>query len=209
MVQELKYYHGESSNPYEEVTETQGLHCQRYNVVASMLWCFEYHWANGWSKYKQLQCRNRNIYFEVHPQPQKDFANIQEALRAFSIGSHAGLLRNGSPRWLQYVYDNAMRERFYKPTYNIVPADEVPAYLHWYKGEADSPYQHEPANSTKGFWWNFEMNWYRCADTISETAWNEYLHGWLVRCFDTPWHAIPKTEQEKLITAYKAGKQVI
>ena len=205
MAHELKYYHGEASNPYREINDQQGLWCQRYNETAAMLWDFEYHWANGWAKYSKLEERTPAYYFEQHQQPQKDFATIQEALQAFSFGAYSGLLNGGSARWVQYVYDHAMLERFYKPIFNVVPAAEIPSYLHWYKGEASNPYQHEPATSTKGFWWDFERNWYVRAEQNSQQAFAEHLHGWFVRCIDTPWHAIPKAEQNKLLAAYKAG----
>lgn len=209
MAQELKYYKGEASNPYTEINDQQGLWCERYNLVAAMLWDFEYHWANGWDKYSKLEApKNIALYFEQHKQPQKDFANIQEALMAFAMDIYSKPLYLGSERWVKYVYDHAMQERFYKPTYNIVPAADIPSYLHWYKGEADNPYRHEPATSTKGFWWDFEANWYKTTDQLDKQAFEEYLHGWFVRCIDTPWHAIPKAEQDKLLAAYKAGAQV-
>lgn len=209
MAQELKYYHGEASNPYEEINEQQGAHCMRYNTVASMLWDFEYHWANGWAKYSKLPApRNISLYFEQHKQPQKDFPNIQEALQAFAFANpYSGILQYGSPRWLQYVYDNAMLERFYKPLFNVVPADEAPSYLHWYKGESENPYTHQPSTSTKAFWWNFEYNWYKQAEKLGEKEWQDYLHSWFVRSYDTPWNNIPKEAQNKLLAAYRAGKQ--
>lgn len=208
MAQELKYYHGEKENPYNEVNDQQGLWCMRYNETAAMLWDFEFHWVNGWAKYSKLAERNPSYYFEQHQQPQKDFASIQEALQAFAMHSYSGILNNGSPRWLQYVYDHAMQERFYKPTCNVVPAADIPSYLHWYKGEKDNPYQHEPQTSTKGFWWNFEYNWYKTAETLSKEAFEQYLRNYIasrITGTDTSWERIPKAEQDKLIEAYKKG----
>lgn len=210
MAQELKYYHGETSNPYEEINEQQGAHCMRYNTVASMLWDFEYHWANGWEKYSKLPApRNISLYFEQHKQPQKDFANIQEALQAFAYTNpYSGILQNGSPRWLQYVYDNAMQERFYKPIYNVVPAADVPSYLHWYKGEEQNPYQHEPATSIKGFWWDFEYYWYKSTDRLGSQEWEKYLHEYIasrIHDIDTSWERLPEREQQAQIKAYEKG----
>lgn len=210
MAQELKYYHGEASNPYEEINEQQGAHCMRYNTVASMLWDFEYHWANGWAKYSKLPApRNISLYFEQHKQPQKDFANIQEALQAFAFANpYSGILQYGSPRWLQYVYDNAMLERFYKPLFNVVPADEVPSYLHWYKGEEQNPYTHEPSTSTKAFWWGFEYNWYKTADQLNEQAFTKHLHDYIASRMhetDTSWEFLSQQEQQAQIKAYKKG----
>ncbi len=205
MAQALKYYKGEASNPYEETNEKQGLWCQRYNAVASMLWDFEYHWANGWDKYSKLVGRNPSYYFELHKQPQKEFSNIQQALQAFSMQAYSGLLANGSARWLQYVYDHAMQERFYKPVYNVVPADEVPAYLHWYKGEAQNPFQHEPASSTKGFWWDFEANWYKRADKLGKQEWEQYLHDWFVNRVWGKSQPLTKQQLQEFEKAYKAG----
>ena len=65
MAEELKYYHGEASNPYEEINEQQGAWCMRYSAVASMLWDFEYHWANGWEKYSKLSPQNKSYYFRM------------------------------------------------------------------------------------------------------------------------------------------------
>lgn len=209
MAQELKYYKGEASNPYEEINDKQGLWCERYNEVASMLWDFEYHWANGWAKYSKLPApRNQSYYFELYPQPQKQFATIQDALQAFSQHSYTGILANGSARWLQYVYDHAMQERFYKPLYNVVPADEIPSYLRLYKGEVRNPYQHEPAKSTKSFWWNFEQGWYKTAEKLGKQEWEQYLHDYIASRIpesDTSWERLPKQEQEMLIAAYEKG----
>lgn len=209
MAQELKYYKGEASNPYEEINDQQGLWCERYNEVASMLWDFEYHWANGWAKYSKLPApRNQSYYFELYPQPQKQFTTIQDALQAFSQHSYTGILANGSARWLQYVYDHAMQERFYKPLYNVVPADEIPSYLRWYKGEVRNPYQHEPAKSTKAFWWNFEQGWYKTAERLGKQKWEQYLHDYIASRIpesDTSWERLPKQEQEMLIAAYEKG----
>ena len=209
MAQELKYYHGEASNPYEEINDQQGAWCMRYNTVASMLWDFEYHWANGWAKYSKLPApRNQSNYFEQHKQPQKDFANILEALQSFAQSAYSGILRNGSARWLQYLYDNAMQERFYKPVFNVVPADNIPSYLHWYKGEAHNPYTHEPSNSTKGFWWDFEYNWYKSADKLGKQLWEQYLHDYMASRMpdnDTSWERLPKQEQDAQIKTYTKG----
>lgn len=208
MAQELKYYHGEASNPYEETTDKQGLWCMRYNQVASMLWDFEYHWANGWAKYSKLEQRNQSWYFEQHKQPQKDFASIQQALQAFAQQPTSGLLYNGSPRWLQYVYDNAMLERFYKPTFHVVPADEVPSYLNWYKGESENPYRHEPQNSTKAFWWGFEYDWYKTAGQLNQQAFTQHLHDYIASRMhdtDTSWERMPEQEQQAQMKAYKKG----
>lgn len=208
MAQKLKYYHGEASNPYEEINEQQGAHCMRYNTVASMLWDFEYHWANGWDKYSKLKQRNRSYYFELYKQPQKQFANIQEAIHAFSQHAYSGILEYGSPRWLQYVYDNAMRERFYKPIYNVVPADEIPSYLHWYKGEEQNPYTHEPSTSTKAFWWSFEYNWFKKAEQLGKQAFTQHLHDYIASRMpdtDTSWERIPEQEQQAQMKAYKKG----
>lgn len=204
MAQELKYYKGEASNPYEETNDKQGLWCQRYNDTASMLWCFEYHWANGWGKYSQLEERNPSYYFELHKEPQKEFGSILEALQAFALHSYSGALRNGSKRWVQYVYEHGMAERFYKPLHNIVPAKEVPSYLHWYHGEAQNPYNLDP-QGTRSFWWDFERGWYTSAEELSQKAWEEYLQSWFVRNMNKPWPAITKQEQEELMAAYKAG----
>lgn len=210
MAQELKYYHGEASNPYEEINEQQGAHCMRYNAVASMLWDFEYHWANGWAKYSKLPApRNQSYYFEMYKQPQKQFATIFEALHAFAQHSYTGILSNGCKRWLQYVYDHAMQERFYKPIFNVVPADEIPTYLHWYRGEEHNPYNHEPNTSTKYFWWDFEYNWYKCTEKLGEQVWEEYLHNWFV---NRVWARSKPLTQKQLIefeNAYKTGKKPV
>lgn len=209
MAQELKYYHGEASNPYEEINEQQGLHCMRYNAVASMLWDFEYHWANGWDKYKKLAApKNQAYYFEQHKQPQKDFASLQEALMAFAWDIYSKPLYLGCERWVIYIYDHAMRERFYKPVVQIIPRADIPSYLHWYTGEQNNPYWHEPPSSTKAFWWDFEADWYKRTEQLSEQAFAEHLHGWFVRGADVPWHAIPVAERNKLLAAYKAGTVV-
>lgn len=199
------YYKGEACNPYTEINDQQGLWCERYNLVAAMLWDFEYHWANGWAKYSQLEGRNPSYYFELHKEPQKDFANIQEALMAFAMSTYSRPLYLGSERWVKYVYDHAMLERFYKPVVQIVPANEIPSYLHWYHGEARNPYRHEPATSTKDFWWNFERGWYTTAEELSQKTWEEYLQSWFVRCMNKPWLAMTKEEQEEVLAAYKTG----
>lgn len=210
MAQELKYYHGEASNPYEEINEQQGAHCMRYNAVASMLWDFEYHWANGWDKYSKLPApRNQSYYFELHKQPQKDFATIQDALQSFAFEPYSGILRNGSLRWLQYVYDHAMLERFYKPIYNVVPADEIPSYLHWYRGEEQNPYRHEPNNSTKGFWWGFEQGWYKTAEKLGKQEWEQYLHDWFINRVWGKSQPLPKQQLAEFEKAYTTGKQPV
>lgn len=205
MAQELKYYKGEASNPYTEINDQQGLWCERYNLVAAMLWCFEYHWANGWAKYSQLEERNPSYYFELHKEPQKEFGSIQEALMAFAMDIYSKPLYLGSEHWVKYVYDHAMQERFYKPTYNIVPAADIPSYLHWYKGEADNPYRHEPATSTKGFWWDFEANWYKRADKLGKQEWEQYLHDWFVNRVWGKSQPLTKQQLQEFEKAYKAG----
>lgn len=207
MAQELKYYHGEKENPYNEVNDQQGLWCERYNEVAAMLWDFEYHWANGWDKYSKLVGHNAALYFEKHKQPQKDFKTIQEALQAFAMYIYSQPLYLGSPRWVKHIYDNAMQERFYKPQYNIVPAADIPGYLHWYKGESANPYTHEPATSTKRFWWEFEQGWYKTADTLSEQAFKQHLRNWFVnRCWGKS-SPISEAQQQEYMAAYKAGRE--
>lgn len=205
MAQELKYYHGEAENPYMEVNETQGAWCMRYNDTAAMLWDFEYWWANGWDKYSKLVGKNRAYFFELHKQPQKEYANMQEALYDFAGDNYSGILYRGCPRWVQYVYDNAHKERFYKPVHNVVPADEIPSYLHWYRGEEKCPYNNEPSGSTKGFWWDFEYWWYKTTEHQSKEAWLAYLHSWFVRCCDTNWDSIPPMEQERMYNTYIKG----
>lgn len=207
MAQEYKYYHGETANPFNEVNDQQGLWCMRYNEVAAMLWDFEYHWANGWDKYSKLKGRNPAYYFELYKQPQQSFKNMQEALQRFAQDNYSHLLYLGSPRWVQYVYDNAMDERFYQPTFNVVPADEIPSYLHWYKGEANNPYTHERPDSTKGFWWNFEFNWYKCAKKLGRQEWKDYLHSWFVNRVWERSCPMPTQQMQEFIRAYEAGVQ--
>lgn len=200
------YYNGESTNPFEEVNDQQGTWCERYNDTASMLWCFEYHWANGWAKYSQLEERNPSYYFELHKEPQKEFGNILEALLAFSLHSYSGVLRNGCKRWVQYVYEHGVAERFYKPLHNIVPAKDMPSYLHWFHGEAQDPYTLD-TRGTRSFWWGFEKDWYTSTEEPTQKAWEEHLQSWFVRCLDKPWAAISTQEQERLLAAYKAGER--
>ena len=209
MAQELKYYKGEAENPFEEVNEQQGAWCMRYNQVASMLWFFEYHWANGWEKYSKLSPQNKSYYFELYKQPQKQFATIFEALHAFAQHSYTGILRNGSMRWVKYVYEHATLERFYKPTYNVVPADEVPSYLHWYRGEEHNPYTHEPNTSTKGFWWDFEFNWYKSAEKLGEQQWKQYLHNWFVNRVWARSKPLSNEQLSEFENAYNAGKKPV
>lgn len=208
MEDSLKYYHGEIENPYNEINENQGLWCMRYNEVAAMLWDFEYHWVNGWEKYRQLKGRNIASYFETYKFPKESFVSIDDALKSFSWNIYSKPLYLGSERWVHYVYNNAMDERFYQPIFNIVPEEEVPQYLHWYKGEANNPFTHERSDSTKGFWWNFEYNWYKTTQILSEEGFYSYLHDYIANRLlheEYGWERIPKEEQEMLMLAYRKG----
>ncbi|MCM1439496.1 MAG: hypothetical protein NC131_09910 [Roseburia sp.] len=198
------YYKGERTNPFEEVNDQQGAWCERYNDTASMLWCFEYHWANGWAKYSQLEERNPSYYFELHKEPQKEFGNILEALQAFALHSYSGILHNGCLRWVQYVYEHGMAERFYKPLYNVVPAKEVPSYLRWYHGEAQNPYDLDQ-RGTRSFWWNFERGWYTTAEDLSQKAWEEYLRSWFINRVWNSSRPLPKEQLQEYLRAYEAG----
>ena len=198
------YYKGELTNPFEEINDKQGAWCERYNDTASMLWCFEYHWANGWAKYSQLEERNTSYYFELHKEPQKEFGSILEALQAFALHSYSGALKNGSKRWVQYVYENGMAERFYKPLHNIVPATEVPSYLRWYHGEAQDPYTLD-TRGTRSFWWDFERNWYTTTEEPTQKAWEVYLRNWFVNRVWNSSRPLPKEQLQEYMRAYEAG----
>jgi hypothetical protein len=200
------YYKGEKSNPFEEVNASQGAWCERYNGIASLLWYFEYHWANGWGKYKQLIPQNNCYYFELYKEPQKAFSNIHEALLTFAMHTYSDLLHNGSERWITYIYEHAMEERFYKPLYYVVPASEIPQYLHWYKGENTDPYLHtQQANAECSFWWGFEMHWYASTEKPTKEGWENYLKSYLMRnsANTNPESDAYKQELEELIKRYK------
>lgn len=206
---EYKYYkQGQESNPYLEITETQGAHAMRFNIVAVEFWFFEFHWANGWSKFCKLEEKAPDLYFEQFKEPQKEFANIDDALEAFfnyKHGSNYPFLNNSCKRWRSYLYEHGMEERFYTPLHTIIPTESLPAYLHWYKGESQNP--HIYTNSPKRFWWDFESVWFAETEQPTQEAFEEHLHSWFSRCNDTPWDAIPKKEQQKHIAAYKAGRR--
>lgn len=182
---ELKYYKGEKSNPFEEVNEKQGAWCQRYNAVASILWWFEYHWTNGWEAYRKLEEQHPSYYFELHKEPQKEFESLEDALAVFVFESHLHYpLHNVSSRaWQQYIYQNAWHERFYKGVYNVLPKEDVPAYLLYYHGEGADPYQYrsDTRGAAKSFWWGFEMAWYTSNNKHSKERFEEHLHGYLMR----------------------------
>lgn len=202
------YYKGEKSNPFEETTATQGAHVMRYNNVAVEFWFFEYHWANGWDKYSKLEVKAPDAYYEQYKEPQKEFGNIAAALAQFfryKYGNNYPFLHTSSQRWQMYLYEHGMEERFYKPLHNIVPTDSVPAYLHWYKGENINPYTSYPQENSKRLWWDFESTWFAETEQPTQQAFEAHLHGLFVRHADTPWEALPKSEQERLIALYKAG----
>ena len=124
----------------------------------------------------------------------------------FAMHRYSGALRNGCKRWVQYVYEHGMAERFYKPLHNVVPAKDMPDYLHWYHGEAQDPYTLD-THGTRSFNWGFEKDWYTSTEEPTQKAWEEHLQSWFVRCVDKPWEAIPEKEQERMLAAYKAGER--
>ncbi|MDO4930090.1 MAG: hypothetical protein Q4E59_03040 [Bacteroidales bacterium] len=201
---DLRYYKGEKSNPFEEVNEKQGAWCNRYNPIASAFWFFEYHWANGWSKYSKLEVRRSDLYFEAHKEPQKDFSSLEDALCAFVYSINDSWAQTSCSRWCTYLHENGTKERFYKPAGSYVPADEVPSYLHWYRGEGANPF--EFTNSTKSFWWGFEYAWYKSSEKPTKNGFESYLEEFFAR----RWHSSTKADGytefiEKAFEAYRSG----
>lgn len=179
---EYKYYkHGQESNLYEEVTEEQGAHCQRYNEVASAFWQFEYHWANGWSKYKKQEVQLPCYYFELYPHPQEQFASMEAAFAEFMNMLHKPWAQSTSSEWRQYLYEHAHLERFYKP-HVLAVTEQLPAYLLYYHGELYNPYTAPTQRvQAKALWWNVEADWYMRQEEHSKEAWDKYLQEYLMR----------------------------
>lgn len=179
---EYKYYkQGQEVNPYEEVTEEQGAHCQRYNEVASAFWQFEYHWANGWSKYKKQEVKLPCYYFELYAHPQEQFDNMEAAFAEFMSLLHKPWAQNTSKQWQQYLHEHAYLERFYKPAVLAV-TEQLPAYLLYYHGELYNPYTAPTKKvQAKAHWWNVEAGWYMWQDEHSKEAWQHYLQEYLMR----------------------------
>lgn len=185
---EYKYYkQGQESNPYEEITETQGAHCLRYNEVASAFWQFEYHWANGWSKYKKQEVQLPCYYFELYAHPQEQFASMEAAFAEFMNMLHKPWAQSTSSEWRQYLYEHAHLERFYKP-HVLAVTEQLPAYLLYYHGELYNPYiapiEKEQA---KHFWWSFESAWYMQTEAAMRTEenWQKHLTAYLMRNSET------------------------
>lgn len=180
---EYKYYkQGQESNPYEEITETQGAHCLRYNEVASAFWQFEYHWANGWSKYKKQEVQLPCYYFELYAHPQEQFATMEAAFAEFMSLLHQPWAQNTCKQWQLYLHEHAHLERFYKHD-TLAVTEQLPAYLLYYHGELYNPYVmiRTQRVQAKAHWWNIEAGWYMGQEEHSKEAWDKYLQEYLMR----------------------------
>lgn len=158
MDKKYRYYKGEHTNPFEEVNDKQGAWCMRYNEIAAMFWYVEYYWVNGAEKYSKLEERNPAYFFEKYKEPQKEFANIIDAILEFSTHSFAHkLIKNGCKLWIEYLYKHGIEERFYSPQFEVTK--DYPIYFRWYKGEATNPFSYLKSNTeiNAGFWWDFEF----------------------------------------------------
>lgn len=178
-MEKLKYYKGETSNPYEEINEKQGAWCNRYNPIASAMWFFEYHWVNGLDKYKLLPIRRQDNYFKLYKNPQKEFDSLDSALCAFVFSVNELWGGTNCKRWCNYLYENAMQERFFSPVGHVVPTKDVPAYLVYYRGEIEPPMRYK--NTAKGILWNVEFGWYKFTEQISQASFEEYREAYLMR----------------------------
>lgn len=178
--EQLKYYKGEKSNPFEEVNETQGAWCQRYNRIASAFWNFECWWANGWEKYRKIEGTTWLYFFEQYKEPQSEFESFEDALVGYGFALKEEWCNNACKRYTLLLYDNAQLERFYKPLFNIVTEDELPSYYKWYKGEGQNPYKNI-LNTEKGrkanMWWELEHGHFMGTDNlhISNKQWQEHV----------------------------------
>ena len=209
--EQLKYYKGEKSNPFEEVNETQGAWCQRYNRIASILWFFEYHWENGWETYRKLEPRLNCYYFEFYPQPQRTFKTLESALEAFASYTSSDLLC-GCKDWAVYLYENAMQERFYEPACQIVLKKDVPKYLLYWNGTTWNEWQYKSNQKSVGcsYWWNFEYKWYSNTPNTERTEanWQKYLQEYIMR--NSKCHPKSKEYQQELqqlLERYKSWRQ--
>ena len=180
--QEMRYYKGEKSNPFEEINEKQGAHAERYNYIAGWFWNFECWWALGWDKYKGVEGTTWMYFFEQHKEPQKEFKSLEAALVAFGFALDEEWCSCACKRYITYLYNNAHLERFYKPLFNIVPADELPSYYKWYKGENSNPYKYY-SDIERGvlanMWWELEHGHYMATENlqISSQQWHSFVQG--------------------------------
>lgn len=179
-----KYYKGEKANPFEEVNEKQGGHAMRYNQLASLLWFFEYYWQHGWKGLSKLDDAPTLVFFEIVPEPQKQYSNFEDALAEFGSWKSTGWLY-GCRDWVFYVYENAYKERFYNPITQILPPKELPTFLLYWDGTTYNRWEatQTTKSNARSFWWNFESSWYRLTPNgqHTEAGWQQYLQEYLMR----------------------------
>ena len=186
---ELKYYKWEKSNPFEEVNEKKGAHAMRYNYIASAFCCFECWWVNGWEKYSKTEGTTWMQFFEKHKEPQSVFESLEAALIAYGFALDEEWCSCACKRYTLYLCEHAHLERFYKPQFSIVPADELPSYYKWYKGEAQNPYKYY-SDIKKGvyanMWWELEHGHFMSTENlqISSQQWHEFVQGKIDRVAD-------------------------
>ena len=179
LIGSCRYYKGEKDNPFEEINENQGAWCNRYNQIASVLWFFEYHWVNGLDKYNKLPDRIDGLYFTSNSDPLKEFDSLETALCAFIFSLNYPWAGTTCRRWCNYIYENALNERFFKPLGHIVPANEMPSYLKYYHGEIDKPIEY--LGTQKYIFWDLELNWYKNAERITKSDFERYREAYLMR----------------------------
>lgn len=187
------------------------------NDIARAFWFFDFHWMNGWEKFKKVYNGDMisDSYFKDYKNPKKDFESFEEALDKFMYKCATRYpFKNGCTRWNKYLYEHAMEERFYKKAFFVVPRELIPPYLRWYDGNSFNPFLNSPEYwgkryleySGKGLWWNIECYWYMESREFTEEAFLKKLHSWFSRFADAPWDSIPKVWQERYMKVYKEGK---
>lgn len=192
----LYYKNGQEVNPYVG------------NDIARAFWFFEYHWMNGWEKFKKVYDGDisPNWYFKDNKNPKEYFESFEEAFDCFMAAcGRTYPFRRGCMRWNKYLYEHAMEERFYKKAFYVVPRELIPPYLRWYDGSSFNPFTFHPEDAGKEFWWNFECYWYMDSREFTEEAFLKELHKWFSRYADAPWDSIPKVWQERYMKVYKEG----